>query len=68
MQNHGGKRRATAGGRLRLRGLGLPREDKGRGDLYATVRIQVPTSATAAERAKWEEMARASSFNPRKPA
>jgi curved DNA-binding protein len=58
----------AAGGRLRLRGLGLPREDKGRGDLYATVRIQVPTSATAAERARWEEMARASTFNPRKPA
>ena len=58
----------AAGGRLRMRGLGLPREDKGRGDLYATVRIQVPASVTAAERARWEEMARTSTFNPRKPA
>jgi curved DNA-binding protein len=56
----------AAGSRLRLRGLGLPREDKGRGDLYATVRIQVPATVTAAERAQWEKLASASRFNPRK--
>ena len=42
----------AAGSRLRLRGLGLPREGKGRGDLYATVRIQVPATVPAAERAQ----------------
>ena len=57
-----------AGSRLRLRGLGLPREDKTRGDLYATVRIQVPATVTAEERAQWEKLAKDSKFNPRKPA
>ncbi len=57
----------AAGSRLRLRGLGLPREDKTRGDLYATVRIQVPGEISAAERAEWEKLAKVSTFNPRKP-
>jgi len=57
-----------AGGRLRLRGLGLPREDKTRGDLYATVQIQVPATVSAEERAQWEKLASSSKFNPRKPA
>ena len=55
----------AAGSRLRLRGLGLPREGKGRGDLYATVRIQVPATVPAAERAQWEKLASTSTFNPR---
>ncbi len=55
----------SAGSRLRLRGLGLPREDKGRGDLYATVKIVVPSSVSAAERAQWEKLAETSKFNPR---
>jgi curved DNA-binding protein len=57
----------AAGSRLRLRGLGLPREDGSRGDLYATIRIQAPTSASKEERALWEQLARVSSFKPRKP-
>ena len=55
----------AAGGQLRLRGLGLPREDHTRGDLYATVRIHTPPSATAEERALWEQLARLSPFKPR---
>lgn len=54
-----------AGSQLRLRGLGLPREDKTRGDLYATVRIRTPSTASAEERALWEQLARVSTFNPR---
>jgi curved DNA-binding protein len=57
-----------SGSRLRLRGLGLPREDKTRGDLYATVRIQVPAKVSDEEKAEWEKLAKASTFNPRKPA
>ena len=57
----------AAGSRLRLRGLGLPREGQGRGDLYATVQIQVPSSVSAEARTQWEQLARASNFNPRKP-
>ena len=56
----------TAGGsQLRLRGLGLPREDHGRGDVYATVRIRTPDPVSAEERALWEQLARLSTFKPR---
>jgi len=55
----------AAGRQLRLRGLGLPGEDGHRGDLYATVRIQVPPSATAEEKALWEQLAKLSHFEPR---
>jgi curved DNA-binding protein len=55
----------AAGSQLRLRGLGLPRGDGGRGDLYAIVRIEVPTTATAEEKALWEQLASASKFKPR---
>jgi curved DNA-binding protein len=56
----------SGGSQLRLKGLGLPRDDGGRGDLYATVRIQVPASVSAEERGAWEELARTSKFKPRK--
>lgn len=55
----------AAGSQLRLCGLGLPREDKTRGDIYATVRIQTPDTITAEERALWEQLAHLSSFKPR---
>jgi curved DNA-binding protein len=55
----------AAGTQLRLRGLGLPREDGIRGDLYATARIRTPVSVTAAERALWEQLALVSKFKPR---
>ncbi|HEY4989518.1 MAG TPA: J domain-containing protein [Opitutaceae bacterium] len=57
----------TAGGsQLRLRGLGLPREDGSRGDLYAIARVQVPSAVPAEERPLWEKLAAASTFKPRK--
>ena len=55
----------AAGSQLRLRGLGLPREDGSRGDLYAAVRIQTPPAPTAEERALWEQLSRVSKFKPR---
>ena len=55
----------AAGGQLRLRGLGLPREDGTRGDLYATVQIKTPATVSAEERALWEQLARLSPFKPR---
>jgi curved DNA-binding protein len=58
----------AAGSQLRVRGFGLPREDKSRGDLYATVRIQTPAVISAEERALWEQLAKASKFNPREKA
>ena len=56
----------SSGSKLRLKGLGLPREAGGRGDLYAVVRVQVPATSTAEERALWEKLASASGFKPRK--
>ncbi len=55
----------AAGSQLRLRGLGLPREHGGRGDLYATVRLQLPATVSAEERALWTQLAAQSSFKPR---
>jgi curved DNA-binding protein len=55
----------AAGRKLRLRGLGLPREDNTRGDIYATVRIQIPVTVTAEERVLWEQLAHTSPFKPR---
>ena len=56
----------TGGGaQLRLRGLGLPTGNQERGNLYATVRIQVPVTLSSEERALWEKLAQTSSFNPR---
>ena len=54
-----------AGSVLRLRGLGLPKDGAKRGDLYATVRIEIPASVTAEEKKLWEQLAAKSSFDPR---
>ena len=54
-----------AGRKLRLSGRGLPRRDKTAGDLYAIVRIVVPTSAGKEERALYQQLADISRFDPR---
>ena len=57
-----------SGRKLRLRGRGLanPRADaNGHGDLYAVVRIDMPTSLTDAQRTLFEQLASSSTFNPR---
>jgi curved DNA-binding protein len=57
----------AAGSQLRLRGLGLLREDGNRGDLYATVCIQTPAAVSAEEKVLWEKLAATSAFQARKP-
>jgi curved DNA-binding protein len=54
-----------AGAKMRLRGLGLPKDEGHRGDLYAIVSIEVPESITETERTLWEQLAAKSSFSPR---
>jgi curved DNA-binding protein len=54
-----------SGARMRLRGLGLPNDDGGRGDLFAVVTIEVPESVSADERALWQKLAETSKFRPR---
>ena len=56
----------STGRRLRLRGEGMPRPKGAPGDLYAEVRVVVPTAPTARERELFEELAAASTFDPRK--
>jgi curved DNA-binding protein len=56
---------AGAGQKLRLAGKGLPRPGGGSGDLYAILRIEVPSPLTDAEKKLFEELRRTSKFDPR---
>jgi curved DNA-binding protein len=55
-----------SGQRLRLRGKGFPKRSGGHGDLYVRIRIEVPKSLSARERQLFEELSRASGYNPRR--
>ncbi len=45
------------GGKMRLRGKGLPsRGNGGRGDLYVVVEVDIPTTLTSAERELWQKL------------
>jgi curved DNA-binding protein len=55
----------VAGQTLRLRGKGLPSSTTERGDLYVTMRIDVPPNPTPEEKVLWEQLAKGSLFNPR---
>ena len=46
----------SSGQRLRLRGLGIPKDDGTKGDLYAVVKIVAPKDLSAADRKALEEM------------
>jgi curved DNA-binding protein len=54
-----------AGRKLRLRGRGLANGRGGRGDLYADVHIDVPSTLSDRERELLAELATVSRFNPR---
>jgi curved DNA-binding protein len=54
------------GQHLRVRGRGLPKGKSGeRGDFYVVLSVQLPTTVSDAERAQWEKLRSASTFNPR---
>lgn len=54
-----------SGRKLRLRGRGLANGRGGLGDLYAVVHIDVPATLSERERELFNELAKASRFNPR---
>jgi len=54
-----------SGRKLRLRGRGLADGKGARGDLYALTHIDVPATLTDRERELFQDLARASTFNPR---
>jgi curved DNA-binding protein len=51
--------------RLRLKGRGLPSNRGKPGDLYAEAQIKVPTSPSEEERELFEQLGKASTFDPR---
>ncbi|MGV8075485.1 MAG: DnaJ C-terminal domain-containing protein [Syntrophobacteraceae bacterium] len=53
------------GQKLRLRGRGMPNPRGAAGNLYAVMNIMVPKKLSARERELFEELQKASSFNPR---
>jgi curved DNA-binding protein len=55
----------ASGQRLRLRGQGLNMRGGGRGDHFVRLKIVVPKELTATEKKLFQELANASSFNPR---
>jgi curved DNA-binding protein len=52
--------------RLRLKGRGLPNTRGTPGDLYAEAQIKVPTSLSPEERELFEQLGKASTFDPRR--
>jgi curved DNA-binding protein len=57
----------SSGRRLRLRGRGLPNARGKAGDLYAEARIMVPVRLSEEQRRLFDELARVSDFDPRRP-
>jgi curved DNA-binding protein len=57
---------SSTGRRLRLAEQGMPNRNGKPGDLYAVVRILVPSRLTRRERELFEELAETSKFDPRK--
>jgi curved DNA-binding protein len=58
---------SSCGRRLRLRGRGMPNPKGTPGDLYAEVKIMVPPRPSKREKELFEELARESDFDPRRP-
>lgn len=56
---------SQSGQRLRLKGKGMPQNSGTGGDFYVELRIAVPKELSEKERKAYEELAAASSFNPR---
>ncbi|OAN41839.1 DnaJ C-terminal domain-containing protein [Mycolicibacterium iranicum] len=57
---------SSTGRRLRLRGEGMPNPNGPPGDLYAEIKVMVPTKPTARERELFEQLAAESNFDPRR--
>ncbi|MBF6543621.1 DnaJ C-terminal domain-containing protein [Nocardia brasiliensis] len=57
---------SSTGRKLRLRGAGMPNPRGANGNLYAEVKVMVPAKPTARERELFEQLAAASTFDPRR--
>jgi curved DNA-binding protein len=56
---------SSSGRRLRLKGQGMPQPGGRPGDLFARVKIMVPPRLTDRERELFEQLKRASAYDPR---
>jgi curved DNA-binding protein len=56
---------SQGGQKLRLKGRGLKKSEKDRGDLFARLEIAVPKSLSEREKELFEQLAEASEFDPR---
>ena len=56
---------SSSGRKIRLKGKGFPGARGGTGDLYADIRVVVPSHLSAEERQLFEELAKVSRFQPR---
>ncbi len=57
---------SSTGRKLRLRGEGMPNPRGSNGNLYAEIKVMVPSKPTARERELFEQLAAESNFDPRK--
>lgn len=56
---------SSSGRRIRLRGKGYPQASGKRGDLFAEIRIAIPSELSAKERELYEKLAEVSEYRPR---
>lgn len=56
---------SSSGKKLRMRGMGLPQRGGERGDLIVELKIVTPPAPTPAQVKLWQELERASDFDPR---
>lgn len=57
---------SQSGQRLRLRGKGLPKKGSQKGDLFVRLKVAVPKDLNKREEELFSEMAKVSTFDPRK--
>ena len=56
---------SQSGQRLRVKGMGLTNKQGERGDLYAQLKVVMPTESNAATRELWTQLADKAAFDPR---
>lgn len=56
---------SQSGQRLRVKGMGLANKQGERGDLYAQLKVVMPSQSDAATRELWSKLSEQAAFNPR---
>ncbi len=56
---------SQSGQRLRVKGMGLANKQGERGDLYAQLKVVMPSQSDATTRELWTKLSEKAAFNPR---